>query len=87
MMSEKGRQKRRFDWPSVTSAPTRGADVGTDRWRVSTGPLPDSCTAANYALFDRLVGECEQAGWDGEPQRTGGLEIDCEGEILRLLDW
>jgi hypothetical protein len=31
-------QKRRFDWPSVTSAPTRGADVGTDRWRVSNGP-------------------------------------------------
>jgi hypothetical protein len=34
-------QKRRFEWPSVTSAPTRGADVGTDRWRVSNGPFPD----------------------------------------------
>ena len=63
------------------------ADIASSIAQFGSGPFPGSCEAANCALLDRLVGNCEQAGWNGEPQRTGGLEIDREGEILRLLDW
>src|SRR5262252_8104867 len=44
------------------------------------------CWLSGHHLLDHLVGECEQTGRDRKPKRTGGLEIDREGEILRLLD-
>src|SRR4029078_3541629 len=69
-------QKRRFDWPSATSAPTRGADVGTDRWRVSTGPEAVSCTQQPAPLFDHLIGADEKRGWDRDSERLGSLEVD-----------
>src|SRR5215469_695171 len=38
-------------------------------------------------LFDDLVGAAEQRVWDGEAERLGGLEVDDELELCRLLDW
>src|SRR5262252_3073330 len=38
-------------------------------------------------LFDDLVGVAEQRVWDGEAERLGGLEVDDELELCRLLDW
>src|SRR5262249_1986489 len=37
-------------------------------------------------LFDNLVGECQQVGRHGNAERFGGLEIDNEGKLARLLD-
>src|SRR5215211_2669059 len=37
-------------------------------------------------LFDHLVGAREQRGRDVEPERLGGLDVDHELELGRLLD-
>jgi hypothetical protein len=34
------------------------------------------CVAANFVLFDHLVGGVQQATWHVEAQRLGGSEVD-----------
>ena len=60
-MSELG-QKRRFNGAPLTSGLPPLADIFSDRGHVSKVPDSDSCTAANKALFDHLVGAGEQRG-------------------------
>jgi hypothetical protein len=38
------------------------------------------------ALFDHLVGDCQQRGRHGNAERFGGLKIDNKGKLARLLD-
>ena len=38
------------------------------------------------SLFDHLVGAGEQRVGDGEAERLGGLEVDHQLELGRLLD-
>jgi hypothetical protein len=38
------------------------------------------------SLFDHLVGAGEQRGWHLEAERVGGLEVDHQLELGRLLD-
>ena len=38
------------------------------------------------ALVDDLIGPQEEGLGNGEPQRLGGLEIDHQLELVRLLD-
>src|SRR5436190_23643077 len=45
-------------------------------WRCLCVPIPDSCSAAKSALFDHLVGECEQLIRHGKAERLRRLEID-----------
>jgi hypothetical protein len=42
------------------------AEVHPRSCHVAEVPQPDSCTAANLALFDHLVGDGEQSGWNVE---------------------
>src|SRR5712671_184892 len=73
-------------------------ELGAYSWRRSNGPArhgrevrkvpqTDSCTAANKALFDHLVGAGEHCSWDGEAKRLGRLEIDDEIKFGGLFDW
>ena len=41
----------------------------------------------NGALFDHLVGEREQRGWNGETERFRCPHVQHEIEFYRLLDW
>src|SRR5262245_66684602 len=48
----------------------------------------DSCTATSERigwLFNHLVGTDEQCGREGDAQRPGGLEVEDEIELRRLL--
>jgi len=38
-------------------------------------------------LLDQLVRKREQRGWHGETECLGGLQVDEEFEMCRLLDW
>src|SRR5499427_3127974 len=44
------------------------------------------CSAANYSLFDHLVGEDVELRRDRHAERVGGLAIDHQVEFRRLLD-
>src|SRR5262245_50449078 len=50
------------------------------------------CAAGKFHLwtslrsFDHLVGAGEQRGWDLDPERLGGLQVDHELELGGLLD-
>jgi hypothetical protein len=37
--------------------------------------------------FDHLVGTGEQRGWHGEPEGLGGLQIDGQLVLARLINW
>ena len=39
------------------------------------------------ALFDHLVGAGERCRWHTEAQRFGGIEVDEQLDLCRLLDW
>src|SRR5262249_6143131 len=39
------------------------------------------------ASFDHFVGEREQLVWNLEAKRLGGLEIDGQFELCRILHW
>ena len=54
------------------------ADIPRTPRHVRKVPTTDSCAAAVLAaLFDHLIRARKQRRWDGEPERFGGLEIDC----------
>src|SRR5262249_36724782 len=38
-------------------------------------------------LFDHLVGNSEQRGWNAEPEHSGDLRVDDQFELRRLPDW
>jgi hypothetical protein len=46
-------------------------------------PQADICGAANEALFDHLVGQREQGGWDYKAECFGGLQVDEKVELIR----
>jgi hypothetical protein len=50
---------------------------------VSNVPQADICGAANEALFDHLVGQREQGGWDCKAECFGGLQVDEKVELIR----
>jgi hypothetical protein len=62
-------------------------DIARRGWHGRKVPLADICSAANCALFDHLVGTGEQLVWNLEAERLGGLEVDDQLELGRLLDW
>jgi hypothetical protein len=47
--------------------------------------LPSKVISTCVASFDHLVGKRKEIGWDSEPERLGGLEIDQKIEFGRLL--
>jgi hypothetical protein len=50
-------------------------------------PQADICSAAKtVSLFDHFVGEQQEGFRYRQPERLGGLEIDAQREIGRLLD-
>jgi hypothetical protein len=49
----------------------------------STASQADICGAANEALFDHLVGQREQGGWDCKAECFGGLQVDEKVELIR----
>ena len=44
------------------------------------------CIAANNTLFDHLIGAREQRRWHSHAECLGGLQVDNERELRRLLD-
>ena len=39
------------------------------------------------ALFDDLVCAAKQTDWKGDTKRPGGLQVDDQLDLGRLLDW
>src|SRR3984893_12048785 len=85
-MSEKGQSRPVRAFWAMSGAPPVATELRTSRIS-SFVPPTDSCTAANTALFDHLVGAGEHCSWDGEAKRLGRLEIDDEIEFGGLFDW
>jgi hypothetical protein len=59
-----------------------------------SGPCADAALALSMTLsghsaasFNHLVGALQQEPWHVQPKRLGGLEIDYEVELGRLLHW
>ena len=53
------------------------------------GPTTDSCTAAisvPVGLLEHLVGESQKRIWNGVTKRLGGLAVDNQLKLRRLLD-
>src|SRR5262245_50857584 len=38
-------------------------------------------------LFNHLIGNSEQRGWNAEPEHSGDLRVDDQFELRRLHDW
>jgi hypothetical protein len=55
--------------------------------RPKTCTGPDSCTATNTLSLDHLVGAKQERLWDCEAKRFGGLEVDDQRKLGRLLNW
>jgi hypothetical protein len=63
------------------------ADMAGGRLDVRFVPKADICSAAKSCLFDHLVGCLQEGFGDCEAERFGGLEIDYELILCRLLEW
>src|SRR6476659_7412000 len=84
-----------LSWPRPSGAPTLPpiAAASWARNRHSTMMpavwLPKLLTSRDAAiphpLFDHLIGESEEIGFDGEAERPGGLSVDGQFEHGRLL--
>src|SRR5262249_51604361 len=66
---------------TVMSALPPKADMCSAQADVRFGPIADIAH-----LFDHLVGDVQQTKWHSEPKRFGGLEVDDQIELRRLLD-
>ena len=62
------------------------ADKRGCNWIVRFVPLATDAPQQTASLFDHLVGEHEQLRWHIEAKHLGGLEIDHELELRRLLN-
>src|SRR5215831_9064312 len=47
--------------------------------------LPPVCQQLKSALFDHLVSSSEERGWNGQAERSGGLQIDYQLKPSGLL--
>jgi hypothetical protein len=71
---------------STTSPLTLIADIPGDMDFRCNGQLPDSCAAALGALFDHLIGACEQCGRNRGTERLRSIEVDNELESGGLFN-
>src|SRR6266568_8628765 len=84
-MSEMGQRRRSQHVRNESAYPPKAARQQTSRL-VGSVPIPDSCTAAIAASFDRLVGEQQKLAGDCQPQFSRRLQIDEQLEPGGLLD-
>jgi hypothetical protein len=70
----------------ATAMPPKAATAG-GRYRGREGPKPDVSNRSKIVgLFDDLVGSPEQWQRNSQSERLGGLEVDDELDLRRLLD-
>jgi hypothetical protein len=74
-------QKQTFAVQNAISALPPKADI--ERFGRIVRFMPE----ADIALFDHLVGACEQRGRHLDSKRFCGLQIDDELELGQLQDW
>src|SRR6516225_11260218 len=79
-------QKRTSERLYTMSALPPKAGIGTQPLNVRFVPKADSCTAANSALFNHLIGGHLHDQRHGKTKPLGGLEIDHELEFGGLYD-
>ena len=75
-------QKQTCAAQKVMSALPPNADMCGAIWDVRFVPIADI-----PALFDHLIGACEQRRRYLNPKRFCGLQIDDELELRQLQDW
>jgi hypothetical protein len=61
--------------------------IGLPLCHKPTNALLQDVSADSWLLLDKLVGASEERGWNSQPERLSGLEIDDRRELRRALDW
>ena len=80
-------QKRTLAHVHVMSALPPKADIGTQPRDVRFVPKADSCTAANWRLFDHLIGAAKQRKRYAQTEVLGSFQVDNKLDLGGLLNW
>jgi hypothetical protein len=77
------RTERREDITQIDGILGITVEVGTRKKSHCPLSRAHSRGAANEPLFDHLVGQREQGGWDCKAECFGGLQVDEKVELIR----
>ena len=73
-------------WPDASDCRSGTDGQGESLSSVRSDPSPAIAMFESHDSFDHLVGAEQHAPWDLEAERLGGLQVDDQLELGRLLE-